>query len=311
MVSPLSRRSFLAGTAGLAVVTACGGSDGDGSGSDGDLTSPVTFPADGTPPLVPAGSPTLGVRFPDGLRGVMSGFEAGLLARAPFTANDADTGFPLGEDAPESMDVVVQFEGEVVSEQTVAREALGEFTPYYPVIFAPEAEGMYAVISDFAPEAPAWLVVNPAGTLVHPVLGDTLPTAPTPTFDDDLGFEKICTRSPEPCPFHEVTLDEALAAGGPVALLLATPEFCQTDTCGPSVDQMITIAPDFGDITVIHAEVYTEPPTDGAIPLAPLPLQYEMQWEPALWVTDGQGTIVSELHWAMSSNEIRGAMETA
>ena len=306
MLTPLSRRSFLAGTAGLAVVTACGGSDGGG-----DLSAPVTFPADGTPPLVPDGAPTLGVRFPDGLRGVPSGFEAGLEARAPFIAIDPGTGFPRGEDSPESIDVVVQFDGEVVAEQTVSRQGFGEFTPYYPVIFTPEVEGRYAVVSDYAPDAPAWLVVNPPGTLVHPHVGDSLPVSPTPTFDDDLGFDKICTRTPEPCPFHEVTLEQALAGGGPVAVLLATPEFCQTDTCGPSVDQMMAIAPDFGDITVVHAEVYTEPPSDGAIPLAPLPEQYEMQWEPALWVTDAAGTVVSELHWAMSSDEIRAAMESA
>ncbi|MGI9602910.1 MAG: hypothetical protein ACR2QE_13575 [Acidimicrobiales bacterium] len=307
MRSPLSRRTFLAGTAGLAVVTACG-SDGDG-GSSGDLSTPVTYPADGTPPLVPAGSPTLGVRFPDGLRGIPSGFEENLEVRAPFTANSAEDGFPLGDDAPDTMEVVVQFDGAVVAEQTVAAQAKGEFTPYYPVVFTPEQSGLYAVVSDFAPDAPAWLNVNPEGTLVHPHLGDDLPVAPTPTFDDDLGFDLICTRDPEPCPFHDVTLEAALAAG-PVALLLATPAFCQTDTCGPSVDLMMDIAPDFADITIVHAEVYTEPPADGSLPLAPLPVQYEMGWEPALWVTDASGLIVAERHWAMGSDDIRAALET-
>ncbi|MDH4169675.1 MAG: hypothetical protein OEW42_08805 [Acidimicrobiia bacterium] len=309
MRSPLSRRSFLAGSAGFAVLTACGSDENGGSGAD--LTTPITFPADGTPPLVDAGSPTLGVRFPDGLRGVTSGFEEGVEARAPFTANSpADSeqaGRPLGEDAPDTMDVVVQFDGQVVSEQTVTARAKGEFTPYYPVVFTPEQAGMYAVVSSYAPEAPAWLVVNPADTLVSPHLGDVLPVAPTPTTTDTMDFERICTREPEPCPFHDVTLEEALAAG-PVALLLATPAFCQTDTCGPSVDLMMSIAPDFADITVVHAEVYTEAPTDGNIPLAPLPLQFEMQWEPALWVTDASGLVVAERNWAMSSDDIRSAM---
>lgn len=321
MVTPLSRRSFLAGSAGFAVLTACGGSDGGGSSattslSSADLTAPVTFPADGTPPLVPDSSPTLGARFPDGLRGLTSGFEAGVEARAPYIAlrpadSEVDPGFPLRDDAPESMEVVVQFDGALVSEQTVARQGDGlEFTPYYPVVFTPAEAGVYAVVSSYAPEAPAWLDVNPAGTLQHPLLGQQLPPAPTPTVDDTMDFERICTREPDACPFHDVTLEDALASGGPVALLLATPAFCQTDACGPSVDLMIPLADEFPDITIVHAEVYTEAPSDGAIPLAPLPAQYQVPWEPSLWVTDASGLIVAERHFAMSQDDMRSALAT-
>jgi hypothetical protein len=50
----------------------------------------------------------------------------------------------------------------------------------------------------------------------------------TPTVADLKGVELLCTRTPNACPLHDVTLKDALAANTPVAFLIATPKFCQT-----------------------------------------------------------------------------------
>ena len=45
---------------------------------------------------------------------------------------------------------------------------------------------------------------------------------------DPRGVDPICTREPEVCPFHDITLTEALAAGKPVVYYVGTPAFCST-----------------------------------------------------------------------------------
>ena len=49
----------------------------------------------------------------------------------------------------------------------------------------------------------------------------------------------ICTAEPR-CPLHTTSLDAAVAAGGPVALLVSTPKFCQVAICGPVLDVLLT-----------------------------------------------------------------------
>ena len=61
----------------------------------------------------------------------------------------------------------------------------------------------------------------------------------TPTFDDARGVDPICTRSPEPCPFHDRTLTDVVESGEPVALLISTPGFCQTAICGPVLELLM------------------------------------------------------------------------
>jgi hypothetical protein len=97
------------------------------------------------------------------------------------------------------------------------------------------------------------------GSVAVPGPGDPMPPFDTPTFDDSRGVDPLCTREPDTCPFHDVTLTEALGAGKPVAYLIGTPAFCQTGTCAPALESMIAVQDRFGDtFTWIHAEVYTD-----------------------------------------------------
>ena len=300
----LNRRTFLLGGA-AATLAAC--SSGTSTTQPRDLSAPVTLPPDGPP--FPVNQTSLGARFPDGIR-APTAFVEGVEARLPFVALDAEQ-LPLTADAPSSLDVVVQRNGVVVHEQTVPAEAQGEFTPYFPVVFTPEVAGQYVVVSDYG-EVESWFGVVERDQVSVPQIGDALPPFATPTFDNPEGVELLCTRQPDPCPFHEAQLDLALGEGRPVAFLIATPLFCQTDVCGPSVDYLVELAPQFPDITFLHSEVWAEDINSGEPgalpPLAPVVQEYMMPWEPALFVADGTGTIVAALHFAMSKDEVAAAL---
>ena len=90
-----------------------------------------------------------------------------------------------------------------------------------------------------------------------PQPGDPMIPVDTPTTDDARGVDPICTRDPE-CDLHGQTLTAALTGGTPVALSIATPAYCQTAICGPILDLMLQVAPDYPDIRFLHTEVYTD-----------------------------------------------------
>ncbi|MEE8601042.1 hypothetical protein [Euzebya tangerina] len=134
-------------------------------------------------------------------------------------------------------------------------------------------------------------------------------SAQTATVEEDLGVFSLCTQDP-PCGMHEVSLDEALAAGQPVVMMFATPQFCQTAVCGPSVATLETIREeeDWGDVAFIHSEIYAEEPTGGAVagvPVVPAVADWGLPTEPWLFTIGADGVIVDRLDGPMPVEILR------
>ncbi len=283
----IDRRSFLLGSAALATLSACGSSAPEG--------------------LEPS---RLGVRFPDGFQAPSVAVANNGPQRFPFVII-ADDGLPMITNSPDSIVIEVLRNGNIVTTETVGARGLGQFTPYYPLVFTPTEVGSYVARTEFSDLDVEFLVVDRADTPLFQV-GESLPPFDTPTFDDSRGVEPICTRT-EPCPFHEITLTEALANGKPTALMISTPAFCQSDVCGPSLEFLIEAAADRSDINVIHAEVWRSYVTDtdnGEFPtVAPLPEAWQLEFEPSLFVTDASGTIVGARHFTFDRDETNELLE--
>lgn len=252
----------------------------------------------------------LGVRFPDGFVQASIAVANNGPQRFPFVVI-ADDGLPMLTGAPESIVIDVLRNGETVTSQTVQARGIGQFVPYYPLEFTPTETGSYLARVDFSDLDIEFLVMDKTQTSL-PHVGDALPAFDTPTFDDSRGVDPICTR-PEPCPFHSITLNEALVNGKPTALLVSTPGFCQTDVCGPSVEFLIDAVGDRDDINVIHAEVYQNYEADlagGGLPtVAPLLPVLGLDFEPSLFVTDAAGTVVGVRHFAFDRDETQAMID--
>ncbi|MEZ5340761.1 MAG: twin-arginine translocation signal domain-containing protein [Acidimicrobiales bacterium] len=132
-------------------------------------------------------------------------------------------------------------------------------------------------------------------------VGQQFPAVTTPTTTDHIGVEPLCTRAPEPCPFHDHTPAELLAAGQPFVLLVATPAYCATAYCGPGLDVLIEAKAAIGDLAVIHAEVYANPDEVGGniaspdIRHAPIIEQLGLTFEPSLFLIDASGIVVERI----------------
>jgi hypothetical protein len=121
-----------------------------------------------------------------------------------------------------------------------------------------------------------------------PAPGEQAQAVATPTEAAPLGYEKLCTRS-EPCGMHEVSLDDALRTGQPIALLFATPAFCQTAVCGPTVDVLEQVRRDgFDDVQFIHCEIFSDAGSTLGEPVQ----AWNLPTEPWLFVIGPDGRIV-------------------
>jgi len=190
--------------------------------------------------------------------------------RFPFVA--ISDGFPMTSNAPESIEIELSFKDEVIATETVGVRGVGQFTPYYPLVFTPPAAGRYVARTTFSDIDVEFTVEERTNVALFQV-GDQLPAFDTPTFDSGRGVNPVCTRAPDLCPFHEMTLTEAIENERPTALLIASPAFCQSDVCGPSVEFFIAAAQNRDDMNFVHAEVFADPENTGSgrlPPLAPL-----------------------------------------
>jgi hypothetical protein len=292
-----SRRGLLL-TAGAIVLAACGsdgsdGDDGQGDGGAGAATvPPVEIPPEGfrlvqrfpNTVLVPGT-----VRLPISLAAEATILAEGIPAELRASVSDVDGAV-------------------VVTGLTGVRRDAVPF-PYYAFRVELAAPGVYFLdVEGGTAEGAAFQLFAPADVAV-PLVGEALPPFDTPTVDDARGVEPYCTRVPQPCPFHDVTLTEALAAGTPVAYLVGTPAHCQTGTCAPALESMIELADRYaGRLTFVHAEIYRD---DAATTLAPAVEAIELDYEPVLFVTDASGTIVDRLDAVWNTSELDEVLAAA
>ncbi|CAN5362315.1 thioredoxin family protein [soil metagenome] len=153
-------------------------------------------------------------------------------------------------------------------------------------------------------------IVDPADSQVRPaeegrplVPGALAVSAPTPTVQDDRGVFSICTQSPQ-CGMHEMSLDEALTSGRPVALMFATPQFCQTAVCGPSVLTLDSLRNQggWGDTIFVHSEIFAEEPSGTGVAGTPLVEAVEawgLPTEPWFFTIGSDGMIQDRLDGPM------------
>ena len=304
------RRRVLAGLAGLAggaLLAACGG------GRPDDAAVVTTTSRSSSDPT----GWRLGARFADGYA-APSTLVAGSTQRAPYVLLGSD-GWPLDDEAPDQLHLTIRqagVGGAVMATHTVARHGGANTTPYFPLVFQVDNPGDYVVHIEAGDGIPAG--ADPHHLRVVGVdevdlvqVGDALPAIVTPTVTNSAGVDPICTEPNGPCAFHAHTLAEALDRPGPVALLVSTPRFCQSDVCGPTVGLLRSALRVRSEPwTTVHAEVYTGPETGNFSTTATVSA-LGLTFEPSLMVADAGGIVTAGLHYAMDATEVAAALGSA
>ncbi len=150
-----------------------------------------------------------------------------------------------------------------------------------------------------------------------PRVGDAAPPVKTPTLADVGGDVRRISSDPTPEPtFYETSLDAALAAHEPFVLAFATPAFCTSAQCGPTLDlvkKVVKAAP----IRVVAVEPYQLVYQDGRlqpvykdgsfVPVEAVNV-YGIPTEPWLFVVDANGTIASSFEAVVGVQELTDAI---
>ena len=142
--------------------------------------------------------------------------------------------------------------------------------------------GMYVVDVDL-PEAGTWgaeFTTEAPGVAAETVrltftvrdsvptvrIGQRVPASKTPTAADVGGdLTKISTdKTPDPA-FYSMSVADAVAARKPFMLIFATPKFCASAQCGPTLERFKAIAAAHPEITFINVEPYQLEVVDGQL----------------------------------------------
>ncbi len=151
-------------------------------------------------------------------------------------------------------------------------------------------------------------------------VGDPAPASDTPTLADvDGDIARISTDDEPVEAFYETSVADALAAKEPFVVAFATPKFCQTAQCGPTLDRVKPIAAAHPDVTFINVEPYQLEVVDGQLqpvlngdPPRLTPAASTGDWrllnEPWVFVVDRHGIVTASFMLIFSDEELEAAV---
>lgn len=110
---------------------------------------------------------------------------------------------------------------------------------------------------------------------------------------------------------YQQTVASAVTSGRPSVIIFATPAFCTSATCGPSLDVAKDMLDDFGGVDWVHVEVFDnlEATSREELIVVPAVLEWGLQTEPWVFVVDGSGTVTARFEGAVGAMELREAVE--
>lgn len=292
-----------------ALVAACGGAS----------TSP---PADGGPSSSPASSTA---SDPSVIPVIVSSQQVVGPNRFLFSFLDPDTNQPAAR--PERT-ASVAFIGPGESQPGAATPATfvwaveGTTGTYVANVEFPTEGDWTAVFVTAAPGAAQEAIavgfqVQPDGIVV--AVGERAPASKTPTAADVGGDLARLSTDAQPDPaFYQLSVDGALAQERPFVLVFATPAFCQSAQCGPTLDRVKSVAKTAPGISFINVEPYRLEYTEGRLqpvldPNGQLqPIQAVDEWgllsEPWIFVVDAAGVVRGSFEGVVGEDELRAAI---
>ncbi len=214
--------------------------------------------------------------------------------------------------------------GEVVASapQTFIWAIEGAYGVYVGRTTFVSAGAWTADIATQAPGSPAETTsfsfdVRQTPNVVSP--GQAAPSVRTPTLADVGGdVAKISSDAKPEKRFYETSEADALAAKKPFVLVFATPKFCTSLTCGPTLDKLKPVAAAHPEMTFINVEPYQlafadgslQPVlTDGGLTPVEATVAFKLSTEPYVFVVGADGKVSASFELVFSSDEIDAAIK--
>lgn len=151
-------------------------------------------------------------------------------------------------------------------------------------------------------------------------IGQAAPASKTPTSADVGGNLAMIATDPKPDPrFYQLSISEAIARHTPFVAVFATPAFCTSGQCGPTLDRVKALAATSpSGVAFINVEPYILKYTEGR--LQPVldaqgqlqPVQAVNDWgllsEPWIFTVDRAGIVRGSFEGVVSDAELSAAI---
>jgi hypothetical protein len=165
-----------------------------------------------------------------------------------------------------------------------------------------------------------WFVVDPVGERIQaigtldiaqrtitPALGTKAPASDNPTLAE-APAASITTARPPDSGLLRYSVADSLAEHVPFVVVFATPAYCVSRVCGPTVEVVEKVQQRFAGsgIRFIHIEIYTD--NDPNKPYNRWVRQWNLPTEPWVFLVDGSGKIQAKFEGAVSVDELERAV---
>jgi hypothetical protein len=153
-----------------------------------------------------------------------------------------------------------------------------------------------------------------------PGIGDPAPRSASLTAPTEDGARFVSTDLHPYLAAYDKTVAETVTSGRPSFVFFATPAFCQTGFCGPTVELVKGVAIEHeGQVEFVNVEPYELHMTDnglqpvldasGHVQPVQAALDYAIPMEPYLFLVDAEGDVFSRFEGVIGGDELRAAVE--
>lgn len=229
------------------------------------------------------------------------------------------------------VDVEIGFYDLVASTETAVSHATGTYR-----WLIPDVKAIYTAPATFShpgdwglevtatatgqPDRTARVTFSVRDTTTTPAIGADAPPSETLTATDPAALVAISTDDDPDPSFYTLSVKDAVTAGKPFVLVFSTPLFCTSGTCGPALDLVRQVAPDYADrVNFIHVEPYLLEIKDGRLQPAvdvagyPKPIRAVREWglptEPYVFVVDADGKVAAKFEGMAYPDELTAALD--
>ena len=184
----------------------------------------------------------------------------------------------------------------------------------------PDTKALYVTRLSFDAPGRYWLVAEPKGRRIQamaaidvkakptaPAVGSKAPASDTPTLDD-APVAALTTANPPDRALLRHSVADSLAARAPFVVAFATPRYCSSRTCGPTLEIVDTVRRQYEQqgVRFIHVEVYEgNDPQNGVNRWMK---EWKLPSEPWVFVVDREGVIRSRFEGSASVPELADAV---
>ena len=293
----------------LLAVAGCGGSDGDASG---DSASESSANQEGSRTLT---APDWAVSYlskagPEG---------AAIMASSDYAVGENRVTFLLVRDDNSLVRVPTADVYYQPTENGPAKRTVAKLVPIgvsESATGSDEVKEIYVANLELPNTGKHWFVVQPRGVAFQGfqildvkdepaavAIGERAPASKNPTTATQPA-ERITTAKPPDTALLKYTVADSLAKGIPFVVAFATPTYCESRTCGPTVDvvEAARRRHEKNGIRFIHIEIYEgNNPGNGVNRWV---TEWRLPTEPWVFVVDRQGIVRDRFEGAVSVGEL-------